>query len=378
VGGLPGPRGLRRRLPQLAALLAVDAARRRGPRRAFGLVLVAVAGYGAAAGFRRRYERRLHSVHMERLARLRPEVLSAVYEHASALTEKVQRWPHYDRRRNHSRHRLVAARALGVMPPGAVVLDVGCAGGEVLDMLGGARPARLLGIDINPRGLELRAARPGAPEMTRAPVEAIPHPDGIADVVVFSEVIEHLVDAYAGLREVSRVTRLGGFVVLTTNNASEMPEVSPLCDPVAWLERLAARWHPGVLAFREVIWPQPVPRELDPRPVDTPTHPLHIHLSYSELRDLGASAGLRVEASTSFHFPPPQTRAAGWLRRLSERWPGAGDHVTDLVEATCAHVPLLRFMGTHNLLVYTKVAEPLPLPAEPWWPAEVVAAGRSA
>ena len=52
--------------------------------------------------------------------------------------------------------------------------------------------------------------------------EDLPFVDGVFDTVVCSEVIEHVSDPYAVIQELSRVTKVGGNVILTTPNYSAM------------------------------------------------------------------------------------------------------------------------------------------------------------
>ena len=104
--------------------------------------------------------------------------------------------------------------------PGAAVLDVGCGAGEVcVELAERVGPSgRVAGID--PSETMLAAARRAA-EAARAPIElhvgsvyALPFPDGTFDAVRAERVFQHLEDPEAGLREMLRVTRSGGRVMI--------------------------------------------------------------------------------------------------------------------------------------------------------------------
>lgn len=104
--------------------------------------------------------------------------------------------------------------------PGAAVLDVGCGAGEVcVELAARVGPSgRVAGID--PSDTMLAAARRAA-EAARAPIElhvasvyALPFPDGTFDAVRAERVFQHLEDPEAGLREMLRVTRVGGRVLV--------------------------------------------------------------------------------------------------------------------------------------------------------------------
>jgi SAM-dependent methyltransferase len=98
------------------------------------------------------------------------------------------------------------------LPAGALLLDAGCGSGRTLDEL--ARlGSSVRGMELNPVGVA--AARARGHEVAEAPVERIPHPDGSFDLVTCLDVIEHTDDDVASLRELHRVTRPGGRLVVT-------------------------------------------------------------------------------------------------------------------------------------------------------------------
>jgi len=94
-----------------------------------------------------------------------------------------------------------------VAPLGATtVLDAGCGEGETLDRLSGILPENPVGIDLNPESVEfakkrLPAATIGVGDLLELPFEA----DSF-DLVMCLEVLEHLPEPTAGLRELFRVS----------------------------------------------------------------------------------------------------------------------------------------------------------------------------
>jgi SAM-dependent methyltransferase len=111
------------------------------------------------------------------------------------------------------------ARALAGIPAPAVVLDVGCGDGAAAAVAARRNPGhRLVGLDWSAGALgQARAA--GIP-LIRGGLDApgLPVADGRADVVIMSELIEHLVDTDAALDEAHRVLRPGGSLLLSTPN----------------------------------------------------------------------------------------------------------------------------------------------------------------
>lgn len=91
------------------------------------------------------------------------------------------------------------------------ILDVGCGTGANLQMLG--RFGKAEGVDISPEALEFCRAR-GLAKVKQGAAEALPFTDASFDLVTALDVVEHLDDDVAGLRELRRVLRPGGRVLL--------------------------------------------------------------------------------------------------------------------------------------------------------------------
>jgi SAM-dependent methyltransferase len=101
----------------------------------------------------------------------------------------------------------------------AVILDVGCGDGAATAEAVRVSPGhRVLGLDWSPDSIG-RASRLGL-TLVRATAEppGLPVRSGAADVVIMSELIEHLVDTDAALDEAHRVLKPGGTLLLSTPN----------------------------------------------------------------------------------------------------------------------------------------------------------------
>ena len=104
-------------------------------------------------------------------------------------------------------------RIAGKLPPGSKVLDVGA----------GTCPYRSLFVGCEYRTQDFAKLDPAQLKESTgygtidyvSDIVAIPVPDGEFDVVLCTEVLEHVPDPTSAVREISRVLRPGGFLVLT-------------------------------------------------------------------------------------------------------------------------------------------------------------------
>ena len=199
--------------------------------------------------------------------------------------------------------RMLAAVLQGFAGP-AVIVDVGCGDGSALAVAARQNPAhRFAGIDWS--GDALRRASALGLTVLRAGVTApgLPVGDGAADVVIMSELIEHLVDPDGAVAEVRRVLRPGGSLLLSTPN-------------------LAAWYNRGLLA----VGIQPIFSEVSLRGVyGRPGRVVAGHLRLFTRRALTgflAASGFRCVTVTGarYHDVP---RPLGPLDRAFCRWPSA-------------------------------------------------------
>ena len=125
------------------------------------------------------------------------------------------------------------------------VLDAGAgtgAAGTVLAALG----ARVVETDLEPTMLDhARSARPAA---VAADVAALPFRSGVFDAAVAAFVLNHLAAPAAGLAELARVTRPGGFVLASTFAASRSAAKVAFDDAAHRHGWRSPAWHDVVSA----------------------------------------------------------------------------------------------------------------------------------
>ena len=139
---------------------------------------------------------------------------------------------------------LLAKTAARLARP-AVVLDVGCGDGAATAIavarckLTQGAEVTVVGLDWSRAALDLAHDR-GIP-VVRAALDGagLPLADASVDVVIMSELIEHLVDTDGALEEVARVLVPGGTLLLST------PNLAAWYQPRSPRPRRAARLHRG-------------------------------------------------------------------------------------------------------------------------------------
>jgi SAM-dependent methyltransferase len=291
-------------------------------------------------------------------------------ESVPTIEEEFELWGPYHQHRHEMRYDLVAGAVREHLPRGGAVLDVGCGSALVADRLRDV-DGFYVGMDFGPHHVLYPAKKyrdlgpiPLDFAFSRGIGENLPFADGSFDVVVLSEVIEHLMQPELTVWEIARVLRPGGVLVMTTNNASEVPCRSPLSHPLAWAEKAVGAYRPELISLRPWIWPDPVDPAILP-PGAPPVYVPHSHHIYGETRKMFAAAGLDTFSFTTFEFPPPQSATSAVLDRFGV----AGQRAVDAIEAVAQRIPAVNKLGCHLFMLARR--SPDPIPAEPTpgiWP----------
>ncbi|MGH4015413.1 MAG: methyltransferase domain-containing protein [Pseudonocardiaceae bacterium] len=142
-----------------------------------------------------------------------------------------------------------AAYLVGQLRPGLRVLDVGCGPGTItVDLARRVAPGRVLGVEPVPEPLAqaratAREAGVDNVEFVRGDVYALDAQDAMFDVVHAHQVLQHLGDPVAALREMLRVTGPGGVVAARDGDYAGMTwwPADPRLD--RWLDIYRAVAH---------------------------------------------------------------------------------------------------------------------------------------
>ena len=163
---------------------------------------------------------------------------------------------------------------------GGILLDVGCGSGHLWRFVQ-TRFARYVGVDI----VRYEGFPPDAEfHPLNLDTGRVPLPDGCADVVAAVETIEHLENPRACIRELTRLLRPGGWLVVTTPNQLSL------------LSKLTLVLKNRFNAFQDALYPAHITALLE---VD-----LERMARECDLTEIGIGYSLhgRIPAS-AWHFP---------------------------------------------------------------------------
>ena len=192
----------------------------------------------------------------------------------------------------------ILTEELGIDPQGLAVLDVGCGGGllaEEFAELG----ARVTGVD--PSAASLETARAHAQERgldieyRPAAGEELPFADASFDAVYCCDVLEHVEDVGATVREIARVLRPGGVFLYDTINRTRRSRLLMIKFAQDWE---ATRWaEPDLHDWDHFIRPRELESEMDSAGLE-----VRDRIGIAPANPLGALRAMRARARGAISF----------------------------------------------------------------------------
>ena len=148
------------------------------------------------------------------------------------------------------RRRIVLDVVAGLpLPPQPQILDAGCGSGRNMVELSGF--GTVVGLEPSERGAEVARAR-GVGDVVVAGIDAMPFEASRFDLITLLDVLEHIEDDRGALRELRRVARPGGVLLITVPAYprlwSSHDELNLHCRrytrPTLLSRAVEAGWHP--------------------------------------------------------------------------------------------------------------------------------------
>lgn len=228
---------------------------------------------------------------------------------------------------------------LSLLSPGDKVVEFGCGGGSVLSAVG-EKVAEATGFDIGEIALRIARGRPGRHRVFKADISNVPIRSGYADVVFSTEVLEHVWDPAAALREMIRVLRPGGLILMTTPHGYAMNLHLGLRPVVRLINHVGAFSSLITSGLRSAPY-ENIPPDLDADPV-YPDCDMITRIHPRSLVRFATAEGCDVERMETFFFQ--QAKAPGEEVRV---------HYADLEKH-----PFYHWFGDHILFVARKRLKP--------------------
>ncbi len=215
-----------------------------------------------------------------------PRDYHGYHESTSALVS----W--YVRRRKRRRARLLAS----MLPPGGVILDIGCGDGSLLEEVGHQGDFRLLGVEFQPQAAEAardRGVTVWAGELADARISP-----GTVDLAIMEHVIEHVRDPAETSSRINYLLRPGGVIVGETPNTDCLDA------------RLSGRYWGGGHAPRHLHLFSPGSLRValeragfQKVGITHPVYPAHMALSLQNFMRRGRSDTIGLTRGRAWYFP---------------------------------------------------------------------------
>jgi SAM-dependent methyltransferase len=202
----------------------------------------------------------------------------------------------------------VLTQEIASLLPAGAYLDAGCGDGRFLAALPalGPIPPRVVGVDIADSILATARRAVDAAgldaELVRGNLESLPLESAEFDLVVSIQVLEHLLEPAAGVRELARVLKPGGTLLLSTDNRRRL--VTKTLNGPRWL--VASLFRSRNRSVR-IAFP-------------------HGDFTRRRLVTLLEEAGLEVDRTSTFRFSVvgASPRVCRFLNRVDARLPDLG------------------------------------------------------
>jgi 2-polyprenyl-3-methyl-5-hydroxy-6-metoxy-1,4-benzoquinol methylase len=169
-----------------------------------------------------------------------------------------------------NRFNAILARRYGKR--GACLLEIGSGMGHLVGQL--EDTFETYGMDLNHWAVRQSKSVVEKTQLQTASAQELPYRDGAFNVVIVKHIVEHLPDPQKAIREIGRVTEVGGTLILATPNLDSLlkpwkgdkwigyqdPTHISLKHPAEWLEMIRSAGFRPLRFFSDGFWDVPYVR----------------------------------------------------------------------------------------------------------------------
>ena len=211
-------------------------------------------------------------------------------------------------------------------------LDVGCLSGEItLELV--QKKYRMILLDLDFVSLKHAIGITRCPGII-ADMERLPFREDAFDFISMLEVIEHADRPLKVLKEIGRVCRSRGRLLITTDNRSAL-QFGELPNPLIVISKIWSLFDDRVFKYRSLLWMQGDGDRIYP----------HADFSLQEIRKMLQEAGYQIDTVVSYDFLKGFDRVVSrFNRQLTE---GAYASQAIWIEKALQAVPVFSRLGGH-------------------------------
>ena len=167
-----------------------------------------------------------------------------------------------------------------------------------------------------------------------ADMERLPFREDAFDFISMLEVIEHADRPLNVLKEIGRVCRRGGRLLITTDNRSAL-QFGELPNPMIVMSKIWSLFDDSVLKYRSILWMGDDGRRIYP----------HADFSWQEIRKMLHDAGYQIHTAASYDFLSGFEQLVSKFNRHITEGAYAGHALR--IETVLRAIPFVNRLGGH-------------------------------
>lgn len=219
------------------------------------------------------------------------------------------------------------------------VLDIGCSSGAFTKLYLNNKNQNVLGIDLNL--FSLKKARENKAKVILADTLKLPLKENYFDAVNFCEVIEHLSNPSLALKEINKVLKTNGVLLLTTNNRNAI-SILDVINPLIFMEKILGIYLNNILPLPNLFYGE------------GKNAYYHTEFSNKDISLLLHKAGFKIIYKNSTHIFYGKEFILNYLPFFVS--PVRIAEILYKLEKIICVIPFLKYLGEHWEIVAEKIS----------------------